>query len=313
MRKRALLFVLIGILLFTVPGLAQGEETHFARVMAQFWPEFDRPEMLVIYDLTLPSGTRLPATITVKIPVAAGGPNAVASRQPDNSLVNLNYDPPVQKGEWLEITFDATTLESRVEYYDPGLVKDGNLRTYSYIWPGGAIVDTFQVEVQQPIGASNVQLTPEMGNGVAGTDSMTYFSYDAGSLQPTDTFQFNMQYTKETDTLSTELLQVEPVRPIESSPSIFDTSSPVLPWFLFGLGLTLIVGAGIWYWRSGRASRSGRKSSSSKHRRKSASQKAGTPSDDAYPDEAVYCHQCGKRAVKGDLYCRICGTQLRRN
>lgn len=313
MKKQALLFILIGILICSLPALAQGEETHFARVLAQFWPEYDRPEMLVIYDLTLPSGTRLPATITVKIPAAAGEPNAVASRQPDNSLVNLNYDPPVQKGEWLEITFDATTLESRVEFYDPGLTKDGNLRSYSYLWPGGATVDAFQVEVQQPIGASNVQFIPDLGNGVVGTDGMTYYSLEAGALQAEDTFQFIMEYTKETDAYSSESLEVVPAQPIESSPSIINTLSPVFPWFLFGLGLALIIGAGVWYWRSGRATRSSRKSPSSHHRRKPVNQKKGTSSEEDIVDEAVYCHQCGKRAVKGDQYCRICGTQLRIN
>jgi hypothetical protein len=138
---------------------------------------------------------------------------------------------------------------------------------------------------------------------------MTYYGIDAGTLQPTDTFQFEMQYTKETDTLSYDSLQVVPAQPIESSPSIINTYSPILPWFLFGLGLALIVGAGIWYWRSGRASRSSRKSSSSKHRRKSTSQKGASVVNSE--DEEVYCHQCGKRASKGDLFCRTCGTKLR--
>jgi hypothetical protein len=310
MKSKALVVLLMTVIFLTLPVLAQGEENRFASLRAQFWPEYDRPEMLVLYDITLPLTTRLPATITVMIPASAGEPSAVASRQPDNSLINLNYDPPVKKGQWLEITFDATTLESRVEYYDPGLVKDGSLRSFTYLWPGGTIVDEFQVIVQQPIGASDMKLTPEMGNGIVGTDGMTYYHLDAGSLKILDNFQFEMEYTKETDALSSDSLEVVPAQPIDSSPSIDNTLSPLLPWLLFGLGLALIIGAGVWYWRSGGTSKSGRKLATSHHRRKPSGQREDSTAVSS-GDEAVYCHQCGKRAMKGDRFCRVCGTQLR--
>jgi hypothetical protein len=28
-------------------------------------------------------------------------------------------------------------------------------------------------------------------------------------------------------------------------------------------------------------------------------------------EDAVYCHQCGKRAGFGDLFCRACGAKLK--
>ncbi len=309
MIKKVLWIVFVGMLFFTLPATAQ-EENHLARVFAQFWPEYDKPEMLVMYDITLPANTRLPATVTIKIPAAAGEPSAVASRQPDNSLVNLNYDPLVKKGDWLEVTFDATTLESRVEFYDPGLEMEGSQRTYNYIWPGDHLVDSFQVEVQQPLGASNVLLNPSMGEGVKGNDGMMYYLLDAGVLSLGEPFQFTMKYDKESDSFSSTLLKVEPSQPINSA-TTFNTLSPVLPWLMFGLGLLLIAGGGIWYWRSGRTAMTKRKTSPESHRRRKAASQQTEAVKTPFDDGGVYCQQCGKRASSGDRFCRICGTQLR--
>jgi hypothetical protein len=308
LQMRRLIILLILILLFPMPVTAQADQ-ELSSVRVRLWPEYDQPKVLVIYDLTLPAGTPLPATLSIRIPRSAGQPHAVASRQPNGSLVNLPYDPPMVVGDWIIIEFIATTLDSRLEYYDPALLKEGNARHYEFNWPGDYGVKSFEIEVQQPVDSSDMVLSPSMGGGVMGEDGLTYYGTQVGSLQKGQSFQQNIDYQKSTGTLSTELLHVEPVKPIDTSIGNSGTLGSVLPWILFLFGLLLLVGSGYWYLRLGRKS----PKPLSRRRRKPASQQ-GSPSSSqrgGQDQKVVYCHQCGKRALSGDRFCRICGTQLR--
>jgi uncharacterized OB-fold protein len=75
----------------------------------------------------------------------------------------------------------------------------------------------------------------------------------------------------------------------------------ILPWVLVGIGL-LLIGAGIVgfvTWQRGSQMTKAIK------RQKPRQQKEGE-------DEFIYCSQCGKRAQPGDVFCRTCGTRLKR-
>lgn len=74
-------------------------------------------------------------------------------------------------------------------------------------------------------------------------------------------------------------------------------------WLLVFLGLVLIGGGGYWYWRSGQ------QESPAKARRRRRAPRQETAA--AFTQEAIYCHQCGKRAGAGDRFCRSCGSRLR--
>ena len=99
------------------------------------WPEYDRPDMRVIYHFALPSSVSLPYAMTIRIPAAVGDPSAVAALQPDGSLFNIPFTQQVN-GEWSLVDFRATTPAIQREYYDPGLQKNGADRHFVYSWPG---------------------------------------------------------------------------------------------------------------------------------------------------------------------------------
>jgi len=279
------------------------QEPEMASVLVRLWPEYDQPKMLVIYDLILPAGTPLPATITMRIPATAASPHAVASRQPDGSLTNLPFDPPALMGTWQEVEFEATTLESRFEFYDTGLRKDENLRTYQYLWPGNYAVQDFNIEFQQPSGASEVVLVPSLGSAFAGSDSMTYYQDKIGPLELGQKYQLDIEYLKTSDTLSSESLSVEPVAPIEGDSPALSVLSSALPWLMAILVIAIVAG-GYWYWHANRKD----SKPEPRRRHKPASERTAL---EAIEEGGVYCHQCGKRASPGDRYCRTCGTQLR--
>jgi hypothetical protein len=266
------------------------------------WPEYDAPKVLVIYRIVVSPDTSLPVDLTFRIPAAAGEPNAVANLESNGTLTNINYNRQVD-GDWASISFTATMPELQMEYYDPGLVKQGNQRQFEYRWLGDYAVDDMTVQVQQPVGASNMGLAPAADSSAV-TDGLTYYTKQVGALPAGQSFSLNVSYQKDTDTLSAESLQVKPSAPLTETSSTERALITALPWALGVLGVALLVGGAVWYWQSGKK----RVSAQTRRRRSSTGQE---PREPAVSEGYVYCHQCGKRAGPGDRFCRTCGTKLR--
>lgn len=311
MRKWSLaLLLVISISLFSIlPSQVRAqEEIELSYVEVDFWPEYDSPEMLVIYRITLPPTVSLPVDLTFRIPAAAGEPSAVAGRgtsaEGEAGLFTIPYEHQVD-GEWGLITLTATMPELQLEYYDPGLYKEGTARQYDFQWPGDYAVESLTIQVQQPSDATNMSISPSSGNGVTGKDGLVYYNKQVGSLLAGQDFQLALNYQKESDSLTATSLQIQPSAPMTSVPSTQRSLLAILPWILGVFGVVLIVGGGVWYWQSGKGNES---RSKPRRRRRAASQNQ----IETIPAEGhVYCHQCGKRAAKGDRFCRTCGTRLR--
>lgn len=287
------------------PAFAQEGEVQLARVEVDLWPEYDDPRMLVIYQITLSPQISLPVELRLHIPRSAGAPNAVAARQPDDLLVNIPYTQE-DAGIWMTIVFQATTPEIQLEFYDPLTYGEDFQRSYVYLWPGDYAVNSLSIQVQQPFGAEEMKLIPALDQSSQGLDGLTYFSSELGGIAKGQTFKLEISYRKESDELSANSLPVEPAAPLDESASGRKTMLTILPWILGTLGVFLIFGGGFWYWYSGR------QIVSLRPRREEAKHfKEKPPAEGPASGESIYCHQCGKRAERGDRYCRACGTMLR--
>jgi len=312
MRKWSLVFLLvITMALFGIlPSLAQEEEITLSYLEVDLWPEYDSPEVLVIYRVTLPPEVSLPVDLTFRIPAVAGEPSAVAgkgiSAEGEAGLFTLPYEYLVD-GEWGLVNLTATMPELQLEYYDPGLLKQGSARQFGFQWPGDYAVEALTIQVQQPMDATAMSISPASGNGVKGKDGLVYYNKQVGSLPAEQDFKLAINYQKENDALTAASLQIQPSAPMASVPTTQSSLMKVLPWVLGIFGVVLIVGGGVWYWQSGK----GNGSRSKPQRRRRAS--AQKPNETIPAEGHVYCHQCGKRAAKGDRFCRTCGTKLRNN
>ena len=77
------------------------------------------------------------------------------------------------------------------------------------------------------------------------------------------------------------------------------------------IAVVLILGGLAWFLMQRRAeaatapSPARHRSSSASHRHEAVRPMMAASSAD------IYCHQCGKRALPGDTFCRSCGTKLR--
>ena len=304
MRKWAFPIILILTMLLPLGVHAQTPPV-LSSLQIGIWPEYDEPSVLVIYQMTLSATTTYPADVSLRIPIAAGEPNAVAIRQPDGTLVNIDKTRQVV-GDWAIITFTTAVPEVQLEYYDPGLTKDGNARHFTYVWPGDYAVSQMSIQVQQPSGAADMRISPSLGAGAVGSDNLTYFTQDLGAIPTGQNFQITIDYQKSTDALSAETLPVKSSAPIPQGAASDLNLTAWLPWILGILGAGLIIGGIVWFWQTGRQ-RPPARTPRRRSRAEVLQPDAGSPSGEA----TVYCSQCGKRALPGDQFCRSCGTPIR--
>lgn len=295
--------LLCSALLF--PSLVQAQAPlTLSKLEIDLWPEYDRADMLVIYHMFLDPSVSLPANVTIRIPEESGDPFNLAVRNEDGRLYNIPFTR-VSKGEWGEISFSAPRPEIQLEYYDPNLNKDDAKRTYEYQWPGDYAVKSLFIQVQQPVGASGMQISPALGDPSPGEGGLMYYGAEIGSIPADTPFTLKLSYTKQNDQLSVQAGQVAPASPINASTPGRATLGSVW-WWVLGAAAVLLIAVGIWwYWRAGRT----REPQSGRRRHAPAPARSGEVST---PVDVVYCQQCGNRATPGDVFCRSCGTRLRR-
>ncbi|GAB4528642.1 MAG: hypothetical protein Fur0018_14820 [Anaerolineales bacterium] len=306
--SRLILYLVLTLALLGTPWwtVRAQDGVRFDTLEVDLWPEYDQARTtLVIYRIDLPADIQRPASLTVRIPAAAGTPNAVAESQtPTDTLFNVQYTTR-QDAQWVYVQFSASMPHIRIEYYDPALKVDGSQRSFTYRWPGDYPVDTLVLQVQQPRTASGMELTPALGQpAINPGDNLTYYTASFASLKAGESFELKVGYQKSDDTLSVEGLQVVPADNTPNSATAFAWRD-ALPWILGGLGVILIIGGAFWYWRGGQEPQPSRK----RHHKSAKQRAAQSRSNDG---QAVYCHQCGKRADAGDRFCRTCGAPLRR-
>lgn len=295
MRKWLLFLTLVVVSLFPVGAQAQ-TGTTFSNVLVDIWPEFDQPSILVIYHYTLGADVTLPASLELRVPLQASV-NAVAISDASGTLITANYERKIS-GDWAVLTMTTTSRKIQVEYYDP-YARQGDTRQYEYVWPGNYPVEAFSINVQHPVGATDLKLTPELGAGIVAADGLTYYSSLVGALPANQTYSLSLKYQKTTDTLSASGQSVQPSAPLSAPTNLTE----ILPWILGGLGGLLVLAGlvvALVYWRREQGKTSG------KTRKRHATTQKEAPGGDAY------CNQCGKRAQPGDVFCRSCGSRLRR-
>jgi len=306
------LFALVLVLLLLPPWVLASAQAEISlnELEVDIWPEYDRQDVLVIYRLTLDTTVALPASLTFRIPVAAGDPYNVAVRDTDGLLYNVSFTRTVQDN-WSLVRFTTPSNEVQFEYYDPGLRVTEAKRSYTYQWPGDYPVTSLSIQVQQPVGAHDMKITPALGSGLPGEGGLVYYTAMIGSVPAGNPFSVAAVSLKKNDGLSVETMRVEPPAPIDERTSGRLTVNEVLPWVLGGTGLVLIGGGVWWYLQSGRGEGTGWGSAKTADRKRHARTAEKEMEAETVEESGVYCAQCGRRAPPGDQFCRACGARLR--
>ncbi len=295
--RRIVALILLFTLLLSAPAVHAQGTPSLESVNVLIWPEYDQPAVLVIYHIIVANTTPLPATMTFRIPAAAKNPSVVAVGETLEAVSDQNVEYSLEpNGDWINVNIEVTGPAIQLEYYDASIVKKGQARSYTYIWPADYAAQTFHLELQQPYDATNMLATPSLGSSLV-RNNLTYYIGDFGPLGAGNEFELQFKYQKESDSLSVSFMSVD--EPNVDGNTLGRVSiATYMPWLIAGVAVLAITGGLYYYFR-------GQPRVKPSRRRHDAS---------AEPSEGGgmrYCPQCGTRARTGDRFCRTCGTRIR--
>jgi hypothetical protein len=296
------LFLLLGVLCFWPDPVARAQSSaiSFKNLLVEIWPEYDRPEVLVIYRGELSPTTSLPAQLTFRLPGYLEAMHAVAVER-DGVLVDVA--PAVielrHEGEDLLLIFSTDSPNIQFEYYDPVILSRQNQNrqlAFQFVVPYNLEIAIF--EVQEPVQAEDFSLTPEAGNTFIGRDGLTYHTIQLADLTPSDTFELSATYQRDTTGLS-----------ITETPARGNLN---LGYVLIGGGVLLLLAVGgYWWWSTHRQAEPGpprRSATRPKSRRKGRQKESDkTPT----VSSGGFCYRCGTALRTDANFCHVCGAERR--
>jgi hypothetical protein len=295
--------VLGAFLLLAIPSLATAQAPSRAdSVKVSLWPEYDRSQVLVIYLVVLPASTDLPAQVRLLVPADTPDLTAAAFRAADGELLIAPFTQA--DGELADVVqVEADGTELQIEFYLP-LEVTGDLRQFSFVWPGGLATEDFVYEVQQPLGAEDMQVDPDATSRTTDGLGLTYHLIALGALTADDQPEVSFRYNNSSSLLSADAVAPSGglATPAPASGSQVDIRG-LLPWILLIAGVGLIAAGVVYFLRTRADDRPARP----RHR----GSRAQPMNEDRVDASPVFCHNCGTQATASDRFCRQCGTALR--
>ena len=201
--SRCLLFSLLLASLLAGPGLAQSP-TPLANLDIALWPEYDRPEVLVIFRGRIADAATLPAQLSFTLPATVQALHAVAYLdEARGSLVDIPDYAFSPSGDGKVLSFRTPGRQFQFEYYHTDVLNiSGDVRTLSFSFAPSADIANLTLEVQQPTTAQAFTSNPPPSTTQVGQNGLTYALYQIGAVSAGDSRSLQASYTRNTDQLS---------------------------------------------------------------------------------------------------------------
>lgn len=316
-RKFWWLFVTLVVCL--PPRIAAQTPPLIDNLLIEVWPEYDRPEVLVIYQATLAPVTPLPTDVTIPLPAYVDDLHIVALVQ-NNSLVEVPADSFNLRREgnmaFLDLSVPVHTFQ--FEYYDPTiLTREGETRILNYQFIAPYTIKAATFEVQEPFEASQFTSTPAVTTNFQGSDGLTYNTVQVEDLASGETFDLSATYQRHTDVLSIQNLANNDQEPSPTSPTpTVSTANDnrTLGYALVGVGALLFLAAiGSWWWSRRQSATPTRRrpiSTTSRGKRSTATQTQPSQRVSS-TGTAGFCYRCGTSLRRETNFCHHCGAERR--
>jgi hypothetical protein len=303
MRKRyfgAAVALALWLLWAAAPVAAQvaaQDPNQLAQLKISIWPEYDRPNVLVLLDGTLAERTNLPRQVAVLIP--SGAELSVTTWQnPDGTFAPEQPSQSTDLGDgYTRVTFTITQSSYRVEYY-ADLLKGAPAKTMDFVFKSQAAIAQATLEVQQPPQSTNFSITPPAQTFRTDPDGFKYFSSQFANLAAGQLVTAQVRYSKADANPSVPPSALANPPANASAPASNSSTNVFFLIALVVLGLTAVLGFLVWQRRNVSAAPAQTRPNARGKRRGSVR-------------DGVFCPQCGHGLGAEDNFCPKCGTKRR--
>jgi hypothetical protein len=311
--KRLILTLTFCMVILSRPVLAQ-DVPVLSDLEISLWPEYDRPEVLVIYRGLFAEDTRLPVPVEISIPARVGQPTAVAYVGEGGQRLNQEHTTRIE-GDWLVVAFELSTLGFQLEYYDALPADSAGQRQYTFAHVADYAITDLNLDFQVPPTAQDFALEPPADSVITESDGLVYHLVNAGSLAQGEERSWAFAYQKDNEELTVSAF-VQPATPVPAPPAATGGTedSTVLIFLVAFVALIAVGAAAFWLGRRTQplqpevpaSPRSKRRGSG----RGSQVQRQRLPLSGG--QEPLFCHQCGAELRADSDFCHKCGTAVRR-
>lgn len=263
------------------PAKAAGE--RITKLHVAIWPEYDDPRVLVMYDGEFAQAP----TDKVRLAMPRGAEIAMAGLvTPEGQHRHQPFDI-AEAGDQVEVSFDLPGTRFYVEfYYNP--LKGEARREFSFPVKLGAPVDSLQVDVQQPLRATDFAIKPPVATVVTDNQGFRFHRNQVDKLEAGKPFAVTVAYTKSDNNPSVK----------KQTPGHGDEAAdkgkayrPIIVLSSVGVSVLLALG-GYWYVTGRHQGPRAAKRSRGKGGR--------------------FCPSCGVAVDEDDHFCAGCGKRLRK-
>ena len=331
-------------------GLAQAP-TPLEDLNIALWPEYDRPEVLVIYQGRLAEDVSLPASVSLTLPASVPELSAVAYLdETQGRLLNIPDYQFTEVASGKALSFATPSRQFHFEYYSPDILSiNGAMRNLAFSFTPNAPVADLTIEVQQPTTTQAFSSDPPPTSTQVRQDGLTYALFEMGPVSAEDTRSLQASYTRSSDGLSSaDLATIDVPTAPEETPvevgggGLRDSSSadlgtidvPTSPEetpvevgggglrdslgpILIAVGVLVLTGSLIyWFWsqRAVVVPEAAPRQAPARPRRTSRrgpTEAKTSPTPTEDRALALYCHRCGTKFRDDARFCHACGAERR--
>ncbi len=292
-------------LFFAPPSFAQSAAQDAGRLTSmsiEVRPEFDQPNVLVIYYGELAAKDNLPQDVSVLLPKDA---QLSATAYVNSTQDLINTDPATTKDTgdgYTNVTFKVPTTQFQVEfYYNP--LQGSPDKTMDFVYKSEQAADQVQLQIQEPLKAENFTTVPASIVQTSSAHNFKYHVFDYSSVTAGQVINIHVSYRKTDPNPSMQY-----ITPPTGSDTTSSSAASILPTTLvpavlavaFGLSLLALAGFAMWRRRQNDLAPLEIEAPAARRRsRKSSGPVAG------------FCSQCGRAITADDNFCPRCGTPRR--
>ena len=304
------LFLMIIVLILSIqsrhPANAQESEIKISTMKISLMPEYDNPQVLVIYRGRVSSDVELPALI--KFNILPGVDPHIASVTPSGAHIHDPFEVKSADGDsYAEFTLQERAFQ--LEYYFSPFAANVKQKSFSYSFKSHYRIVNFSYEVQQPLGSSNFITSPTSFRTEADDKGIIHHQVSAGSMAAGETKGVSVSYFKPDSETSLQKSERE-----EEGIGVYGIISLAVLIVLVGLLIYTYTGRNIR--GRGKIQRAGAK------RMKNARKKEKRKPDEETRSQSEkvefisgraprFCSNCGERVNPEAKFCGNCGNSLK--
>jgi mono/diheme cytochrome c family protein len=291
-----------------------------ARLRLSIWPEYDDPRVLIMFRGEMTPRQAFPASITLPIPKGAEIIGAGMVSEQNELLLHPHQVLPGNTQDTLQLNLPVPRFF--VEFYYNPFTTSGPEKRFVYHAPTTYPIELFEVDIQQPLKATDFTLDPAPMERMTDNQGFTYHQFTYRNVEKGQSQTFTIAYAKTTPAPSVSKQQPTP-QPAEKARPRSDNTLVALS--IFAGAILLFAGCA---WLMQRSQRQHMPTTTTPAlpvsmsdtllallREDAPTQGTEVANAPLIPPQTRvinFCANCGRKLLPDDRFCSGCGKPIKR-